>query len=141
MKLDGSPLDWPRFWGQFIETVDKRSVDPVNKFAYLCGILSPKVKTVIEGYNHAKSTLEDRYGKNSKVIKAYVKLIMNLPVINEIDLERIHKFNDQLTHAVQTLQMLKKFDTVNGYVSMTLDKLQAIGGDVCQRQVSYRYKH
>ncbi len=110
-QFDGSPLDWPRFWGQFIETVDKRSVAPVNKFAYLCGFLSPKVKTVIEGlpftpegYNRAKSILEDKYGKNSEVIKAYVKLIMNLPVINEIDLARIHKFNDQLTHAVQALQ-------------------------------------
>ncbi len=97
-QFDGSPLDWPRFWGQFIETVDKRFVAPVNKFAYLCGFLSPKVKTVIEGlpftpegYNRAKSILENRYGKNSEVIKAYVKLIMNLPVINEIDLERIHK--------------------------------------------------
>ena len=82
-RFDGSPLDWPRFWGQFTATVDKRAVAPVNKFAYLCGFLSPKVKTVIEGlpftpegYNHAKSILEDRYGKNSEVIKAYVKQIM-----------------------------------------------------------------
>ncbi len=136
-QFDGSPLDWPRFWGQFIETVDKRSVAPVNKFAYLCGFLSPKVKTVIEGlpftpegYNHAKSILEDKYGKNSEMIKAYLKLIMNLPVINEIDLARIYKFNDQLTHTVQALQTLKKLETVNGYVSMTLDKLQAIRGDL-----------
>lgn len=35
-RFDGSPLDWPRFWGQFIETVDKRSIAPVNKFANLC---------------------------------------------------------------------------------------------------------
>ena len=134
-RFDGSPLDWPRFWGQFIETVDKRSVAPVNKFACLCGFLSPKVKTVIEGltftpegYNRAKSILEERYGKNSEVIKAYVKLIMNLPAINEINLEKIHKFNDQLIHAVQALQTLKKLETVNGYVSMTLDKLQALRG-------------
>ena len=32
-RFDGSPLDWPRFWGQFIETVDKRSVAPVNKLS------------------------------------------------------------------------------------------------------------
>ena len=25
-KFNGSPLDWPRFWNQFSETVDKRSV-------------------------------------------------------------------------------------------------------------------
>ena len=55
---------------------------------------------------------------------------MNLPAINEINLEKIHKLNDQLMHAVQALQTLKKLETVNGYVSMTLDKLQAIRGDL-----------
>ena len=136
-RFDGSPLDWPRFWGQFIETVYKRSIAPVNKFAYLCVFLSPKVKTVIEGlpftpegYNRAKSILEERYGKNSEIIKAYVKLIMELPVINHVNLKKIHQFNDQLTHAVQALQTLKKLETVNGYVPMTLDKLQAIRGDL-----------
>ena len=136
-RFYGSPLDWPRFWGQFIETVDKRSIAAVYKFTYLCGFLSPKVKMVIEGlpftpegYNRATSILEERYGKNSEVIKAYVKLIMNLPAINEINIEKIHKFNNQLTHAVQALQMLKKLEMVNGYVSMTLDKLQAIRGDL-----------
>lgn len=59
-----------------------------------------------------------------------VKLITNLPAINEINLEKIHKFNDQLMHAVQALQTLKKLETLNGYVSMTLDKLQAIRGDL-----------
>ena len=47
-KFCGSPLHWPRFWGQFSETVDKSSVAPVNKFAYLCGFLTTKVKAVIE---------------------------------------------------------------------------------------------
>ncbi|XP_028390985.1 uncharacterized protein LOC114515863 [Dendronephthya gigantea] len=136
-RFDGSPLDWPRFWGQFTETVDKRSVAPVNKFAYLCGFLSPKVKTAIEGlpftpegYNRAKSILEDRYGKNSEVIKAYIKLIIDLPTINQLNLKKIHQFNDQLMHAVQALQTLSKLETVNGYVPMTLDKLQAIRGDL-----------
>ena len=81
--------------------MDKRSVAPVNKFTYLCGFLSSKVKTVIEGlpftpkgYNRAKSILEESYGKNSEVIKAYVKLVMYLPAINENNLEKIHKFNN-----------------------------------------------
>ncbi|CAB4040729.1 Hypothetical predicted protein, partial [Paramuricea clavata] len=136
-RFDGSPLVWPRFCGQFTETVDKRSIAPVNKFAHLCGFLSPKVKTIIEGlpfdpegYNRAKAILQDRYGKNSEVIKAYVKLIMDLPTINQVNLKKIHQFNDQLMHAVQALQTIKKIETVNGYVPMTLDKLQAIRGDL-----------
>jgi hypothetical protein len=105
----------------------------------VCGFLSPKVKTIIEGlpfdpegYNRAKAILQDRYGKNSEVIKAYVyvKLIMDLPTINQVNLKKIHQFNDQLMHAVQALHTLKKLETVNGYVPMTLDKLQAIRGDL-----------
>ena len=129
-RFGRSPLDWPRFWGQFIETVDKRSVAPVNKFAHLCGFLSPKVKTVIEGlpftpegYNRAKSILEERYGKNSEVIKAYLILIMNLATIIGINLEKFIR-------AIQALQTLKKLETMNGYVSMTMDKLQAIRGNL-----------
>ncbi|CAB4035486.1 Hypothetical predicted protein, partial [Paramuricea clavata] len=136
-RFNWSPLDWPRFWGQFTETVDKRCVAPVNKLAYLCAFLSPKVKTFIEGlpfdpegYNRAKAILQNRYGKNSEVIKAYVQLIMDLPTINQVYLKKIHQFNDQLMHAVQALQTLKKLETVNGYVPMTLDKLQAIRGDL-----------
>ena len=89
-RFDGSLLDWPRFWGQFTATVDKRSVAPVNKFAYLCGFLSAKVKTVIEGlpfdpvgHNRAK------YFKiGMALIKAYVKLIMDLPTINQVNLKK-----------------------------------------------------
>ena len=89
-EFDGSPLDWPRFWGQFKETVDKQSIAPVSKFSYLCGYLSPKVRQGIEGlpfssegYNRAKAILEERYGKNADVIKAYVKIIMDLPTIGQ----------------------------------------------------------
>jgi predicted ribosome quality control (RQC) complex YloA/Tae2 family protein len=66
-KFNGSPLDWSRFWNQFSETVDKRSIAPVNKLTYLSGYLGPKVKPTIEGlpftpegYNRAKSILADR---------------------------------------------------------------------------------
>ena len=34
-KFDGSFMDWPRFWGQFSETIDKTSVAAITKFSYL----------------------------------------------------------------------------------------------------------
>ena len=34
-KFDGSYMDWPRFGGQFAETIDKTSVAPITKFSYL----------------------------------------------------------------------------------------------------------
>ena len=34
-KYNGSYADWPRFWGQFSETIDKTSVASITIFTYL----------------------------------------------------------------------------------------------------------
>ena len=85
VQFDGSYMDWPRFWGQFTETVDKSNIAAINKFTYLCGFLGPKVKRRVEslpftaeGYNRAKSILQDQYGKTPEIVKAYIKEIMDL---------------------------------------------------------------
>ena len=75
-RFEGSFLDWPRFWGQFTETIDKADIASINKFTYLCGLLGSKVKGVealpftSEGYNRAKSILQSRYGKESEIVKS-----------------------------------------------------------------------
>ena len=33
-KFDGSFIDWPRFWGQFSEAIDKSSIAPISKLTY-----------------------------------------------------------------------------------------------------------
>ena len=104
-RFEGSYLDWSRFWGQFTETIDKAEIAPINKFTYLCGLLSPKVKAAVEalpftseGYNRAKSILLSIYGKESEVTKAYVKEIMALPVITGTNPRRISEFSETLTY-------------------------------------------
>ena len=47
-KFEGSHMDWPRFWGQFTEAIDKSSIPPITKFTYLCELLGPKVKRCVE---------------------------------------------------------------------------------------------
>lgn len=47
-KFDGTFMDWPRFWGQFSETIAKSSVAPITKFTYLRELLDPRVKRTIE---------------------------------------------------------------------------------------------
>lgn len=47
-KFDGTYKDWPRFWGQFTETIDKTSVPPITKFSYLRELLDFKVKRTID---------------------------------------------------------------------------------------------
>ena len=83
-KFEGCYMDWPRFWGQFSETI----IAPIRKFTYLCELLDSKVKCSVEalpftaeGYNRAKTILQDRYGKESEIVKSYVREIMDLPHI------------------------------------------------------------
>ena len=76
-KFNGTYADWPRFWGPFSETIDKTSVAPITKFAYLRELLDDKVKRVVEvlpftpaGYNRAKAIVQDKLGKESEIVKA-----------------------------------------------------------------------
>ena len=77
-KFDGSFMYWPRFWGQFIEAIDKSSIAPITTFTYLQELLSPKVRHIktlpftSEGYNRAKSVL-DKFGKESEIVNSYVR--------------------------------------------------------------------
>ena len=143
-KFDGTYQDWPRFWEQFKETVDKTGIEPVIKFAYLRELLDNKVKRSVEalpftseGYNRATSILEERYGKESEIIKAYNKQIFDLPTIPNVNVKRIHEFTEKLNYAVQSLETLGKLTQVNGNVPMTMDKLPAIRGDLVRTDDSW----
>ena len=96
---NGSYGDWPRFWGQFSETIHKTSVPTVTKFTYLRELLCDKAKRAIEalpftaeGYNRAISILQDRFGKESEIVKTYVKKILELPHAATSDPKRIQGF-------------------------------------------------
>ena len=132
-KFDGSYMDWPRFWGQFSENIDKTSVAPITKFTYLRELVTPQVSRTIEalpftaeGYNRAKSILKEKFGKDSEIIKAYTKEILELPTLTGTNPKAISDFSEKLTYCVQALQTLNKLEQVNGATLMTLDKLPGI---------------
>ena len=61
-KFNGTYANWPRFWGQYSETIDETNVPPVTKFTYLRELLDTKVRKTVEalphsaeGYNRAVS--------------------------------------------------------------------------------------
>ena len=58
------------------------------------------------------------------------KLLRLLPTIHGIDIKKIHHFSDQIVYCVQSLETMGKLEQVNGYVSMILDKLPGIRGDL-----------
>ena len=108
-----------------------------SKLSYLHGYLGPRVRATIdglpftsEGYNRAKAILQDQYGKDAEVVKAYVKAVMELPTIPNVNVRKIHEFSERLTRSVQALQTMAKLESINGNVPMTLDKLGGIRGDL-----------
>ncbi len=136
-KFDGNYMDWQRFWGQFTESIEKSGLASIAKFSYLRELLGDKVKREVEslpftpeGYNRAKAILEEKYGKESEIVKAYVNKILSLPHISSADAKKIAEFSDQLTYCAQSLQSLDKLSEVKGITMMTLDKLPAIRGDL-----------
>ena len=144
-KFDGTYMDWPRFWGQFTEAIDKTGAQPITKFTYLRELLDVKVKRAIEalpftaeGYNRAKSILSERFGKESEIVKAYIKEILDLPSISSPNPRKIGEFSKKLTYCVQALQSLNKLEQVNRAVSTTLDKLPAIHRDLVRTDPDWK---
>ena len=45
-------------------------------------------------------------------MEAYIKEIMDLPVIQDVNVKKIHDFSDRLMYAIQALQTLNKLETV-----------------------------
>ena len=137
-KFNGSHTDWLRFWNIFEAEVDKCSdLAGVTKFAYLKDLLEPKIRASIdglpfssEGYERAKSILKNKYGRTSEIVNAYVQNIMALPSVSGSNPVKIHQFYEKLLFNVQALETLGRLQDVNGYVRMSLDKLEAIRGDL-----------
>ena len=136
-KFNGTRLDWFRFWNQFESDIEKSELAPVLKFSYLIGLVSPKVRSLIdglpfttEGYTKAKNILVKKYGKHSEVANAHVQNIMSLPHINNSNPYKIHEFSEKLLSNVQALETMGKLKEINGYVRLTLDKLQGVRADL-----------
>ena len=136
-RFGGSFTEWPKFWGHFTEAIDKSSIAAITKFTYLLELLEPNVKRsveslpfTLEGYNRAKTILETKYGKESEIEKCFVKEILDLPDISGADPHKIEEFCEKLTHSVQALETMGKLNNVKSNISMTLDKLSGIRGDL-----------
>lgn len=136
-KFQGNHLDWLRFWNEFEVEIDRASIPPVSKFAYLKELLVPKARIQIdglpfttEGYERAKTILKTTYGRPSEVANAHIHQIIGLPLINHHNVNKIHEFYEKLVTSVQSLDTMGKLKDINGYVRLTLDKLPTIRADL-----------
>ena len=83
-----------------------------------------------EGYERAKSILKGEYGKTSEIINAYVRNILELPVLTSSDPKRVNAFYKTLLYNVKSLETLGKLERVNGMARSVLDKLKGIQADL-----------
>ena len=109
-KSEGTHLDWLRFWGQYDTEVGKSNLSTGGNFSYLKELLNPRVRALIdgllfntEGYERAKNILVIKFGKQSEVVNAHIQSVMNLPNIQNYQLEKIHEFYEKLTSHIQAL--------------------------------------
>ena len=68
--------------------VDSTKLAPLTKFGYLKELLERHMSKDIdglqfteEGYQNAKAILEAEYGQPTEIVNAYIKNIMELPII------------------------------------------------------------
>ena len=98
-KLQGTHLNWQRFWGQIKAEIDKSDIGQLAKISYLKELLVLRVRAVIdglpfntEGYRRAKNIFMTKYAKPREVANAHILCIMGLPVITGTNPRRIHEF-------------------------------------------------
>lgn len=91
-----------------------------------------------EGCANAKAILEAEYGHPSEIVNAYIRKIMELPVITGGNPRRVKEFYKQLRFNVQSLDTLGRLAEVKGNVRSTLDKLKGIKADLVRGNDGWR---
>ena len=136
-KFDGTHFDWFRFWNQFKSQIDKCDLPQVSKLSYPKKLVITKVRLLIdslpftsEDYTRGKNIFMTKYEKLSEVGNAHVQNIMPLPEINDANPQKIHEFSEKLLCSVQALDTMEKIKEMNGYVRVTLNKMQGIRADL-----------
>ena len=67
-----------------------------------------------------------------------MKEIVELPYITSANPRKIAEFYEKLSHSVQALETIGKLDLISGNVSMTLDKLSGIRGDLVRTDPEWK---
>ena len=109
-KSEGTHFDWLRFWSQYDTEIGKSNLSTGGNFSYLKELLNPRVRALIdgllfntEGYERAKNILVIKFDKQSELVNAHIQSVMNLPNIQNYQLETIHEFYEKLTSHIQAL--------------------------------------
>ena len=109
-SYNGDPLLFQSFWDSFESAVHKKSVDDVEKFQYLKGLLEGKASLVVQGmaltsanYLEARKLLKDRFGDPQTIIQANMDALLSLNQVQENDLISLRKLCDVIEVHIRNL--------------------------------------
>ena len=114
-KFDGKLHKCQEFWDSFESAIHRNeSLDDVDKFSYLRGLLVGPARSAIAGfgltsanYESAVELLNKRYGKKTAIQQAHVNELLNTqPVFHERDAPRLRSLYDFLETKYRALQAL-----------------------------------
>ena len=109
--FNGDIQDWQPFWEQFQHNVDKRTDLPdVTKFSYLRSVLSGDAEKAIAGlsltgasYRTAIEILQDRFGRESKIIFTHVQALLGVAVPDRPSVEALWTLYGDLQNHIRSL--------------------------------------
>ena len=87
-KFDGNILRWQEFWDSFEASIHRNpNLQPVDKLNYIRAELEGDASAVISGleltnsnYEVAVNLLQDRFGRDERMMDAHYLALMDLPV-------------------------------------------------------------
>ena len=102
-EFDGDPLDWPKWSGMFLATVDSSNISMDEMISHLKTLLVAKAKRAVNGmgyagamHDHAWNTLQKKVGQPHHIVSSQLAKIQNFSQIrfNDVALpvEFAHSF-------------------------------------------------
>ena len=109
----GDPLEWPRFISLFECLVHDQPLTDTQRMTYLQRALVGNAKRAIGGmlnhshlYKAALTELEEQFGNEELVAGAFIKTVLDHPIVAEGDVTQLRSFYNTLHNAVATMKSL-----------------------------------
>ena len=112
-RFSGDPLEWPQFISLFQCLVHDQPLTDTQRMTYLQRALVGNAKRAIGGmlnhghlYKAALTELEEQFGNEELVAGAFMKTVLDHPIVAEGDVTQLRSFYNTLHNAVATMKSL-----------------------------------
>ena len=113
MEFSGDPLQWPKFWDLFRNSIHNRTdLSGATKFYYLITQLKGEAEQLMQGFDHtdgeydeAVKLLTETYGKTQRLIQARLHALfdLDLPQANAKDLCQFRSLYEEHLRGLKSL--------------------------------------